>query len=66
MKTSYCAVALLVCAINLLAILIGSGVPASVTTVAASNEPGDTSSSRGVAAAELRFPGEMEGVPQSF
>jgi hypothetical protein len=56
----------LVCAINLQAILIGGEVPPSVTMVAASNQPGDASSSRDAAAADLPFPGEMECVARPF
>ena len=49
----------MVCAITLQAF-------ASDFELEASNEPSGTSSSRGVAAADLPFPGEMECVPQPF
>ena len=64
MKSSYFSAALFVCAIGLQAIAIGSEVPASVTTVVASNESGGASSAGAEAAAELPFPGDMECVPQ--
>ncbi|MEI6654140.1 MAG: hypothetical protein WCP45_05175 [Verrucomicrobiota bacterium] len=49
MKSSFLPTALLVCAINAQTITSGTGVPVSSTQVAASNESGDTSSSRSVA-----------------
>jgi alpha-mannosidase len=64
MKGSCCAAALLVCAINSQAITIGSEGPASTTMVAESREFSDASFSRGVAEADLPFPGDMECVPQ--
>ncbi len=66
MKIAFCAAALWVCAVNSQAIPADGELPASVATVASSNEPSAAPPSRSVAVADLPFPGEMECVPQPF